>query len=367
MTDIFFELLRVSLGSQKVLSRDLNADDWQVLYEIAEKQTLQGICQAGILRLTADGSECGISDDLYWDWFGVAASIQQDNDDADKRCAKVNKVLRNAGFETCILKGQGVAKFYPNDGEIDLSQLRQTGDIDVWMWPKGDWTLSHEARVREITKFARQHGAKGEICYHHVDMHPAKDFFIEAHFTPSWMYSPINNRRLQKWLEKVAPCEMQRDYSSLEFNRIYLLIHIYRHLFREGIGLRQIVDYYFILHKQKMDEETRRDVMSFLKSLGLRKFTGALMWVLHDKLGLDDEHLLCKPNRKEGEFLLSEILLSGNFGHYDTRLKQGVKDGSLEKFWILIKRNRHFLFHYPSEVLWGPIWKMWHQMWLRGK
>ena len=45
------------------------------------------------------------------------------------------------------------------------------------------------------------------------------------------------------------------------------------------------------------------------------KFTSAVMWVLMEAFGFNKEFLPCKPNQKEGRFLLSEILKAGNLGH----------------------------------------------------
>ena len=83
---------------------------------------------------------------------------------------------------------------------------------------------------------------------------------IEVHFTPSYMFFPIHNSRMQKWL--------------------------YRHVFTEGIGLRQLIDYYFVLVKS--EERRVKNLTALqreLKYLGLWKFAGAVMYVLHEALG----------------------------------------------------------------------------------
>lgn len=48
---IFFELLQVAVGTRDELSRMLSAKDWDELYEIAKKQSLVGVCFAGVRRL----------------------------------------------------------------------------------------------------------------------------------------------------------------------------------------------------------------------------------------------------------------------------------------------------------------------------
>ena len=170
--------------------------------------------------------------------------------------------------------------------------------------------------------------------YHHVELTAEDDVEVEVHFTPSYMLAPWSNRRMQRWLAEQADVQFENKASlenggqevavpAAEFNLVLLQSHIYRHLFSEGIGLRQVIDYYYLL---KSDGRSKmEDVTSILKHLGLWKFAGALMWVLHEQLGLEEKYLIADPNEKEGRFLLNEILQSGNIGHYDTRL--GHKEG----------------------------------------
>ena len=146
---------------------------------------------------------------------------------------------------------------------------------------------------------------------------------------------------------------------TLAFNRVYILVHIYRHLFHEGIGLRQLLDYYFVLH-QGFTEEERTETMRTLRSLRMQRFTAAVMWVLQEVFAMDDRYLLTDPNEEEGRFLLSEIMLAGNFGHYDVRIKRSAKVTEWGLFCRRVGRNLRFLRSYPSEVLWSPFFKLWH-------
>ena len=146
---------------------------------------------------------------------------------------------------------------------------------------------------------------------------------------------------------------------TLAFNRVYILVHIYRHLFHEGIGLRQLLDYYFVLH-QGFTEEERTETMRTLRSLRMQGFTAAVMWVLQEVFAMDDRYLLTDPNEEEGRFLLSEIMLAGNFGHYDVRIKRSAKVTEWGLFCRRVGRNLRFLRSYPSEVLWSPFFKLWH-------
>ena len=146
---------------------------------------------------------------------------------------------------------------------------------------------------------------------------------------------------------------------TLAFNRVYILVHIYRHLFHEGIGLRQLLDYYFVL-QQGFTEEERTETMRTLRSLRMQRFTEAVMWVLQEVFAMDERYLLTKPNEEEGRFLLSEIMMAGNFGHYDERIKRSEKVTEWDLFRRRVGRNMRFVRSYPSEVLWAPLFKLWH-------
>lgn len=44
--NLFFELIRVAIGTQESLSRLLSACEWGELYKAAKKQSLIGVCFA---------------------------------------------------------------------------------------------------------------------------------------------------------------------------------------------------------------------------------------------------------------------------------------------------------------------------------
>lgn len=48
---LFFELIRVTIGNQVCLSHTPSADEWCDLYAMAKKQSLVGVCFAGVQKL----------------------------------------------------------------------------------------------------------------------------------------------------------------------------------------------------------------------------------------------------------------------------------------------------------------------------
>lgn len=381
---LFFELLQVAIGNRTMLSHAPTAEEWRELYLLAQKQTMVGIAFRGVEQLPEAQRPPKA---LLMQWYMATERIKAMNADMDRKAVAVAGKFRSEGFPGVVLKGQGVAKLYerphPNplprrgnsgtaenhpDGnskqensQLSIKEYRTPGDIDIWL---------HGER-KEILRYVRQHVPDCRPVYHHVDFPVINGLDIEVHFTPSWMNSPVTNRRLQRFFdgerlrvkgEGFEAKGQQLPVPSLDFNRVYILVHIYRHLFHEGIGLRQLLDYYFVLC-QGFTEEERAETMCTLRSLKMQRFAAAVMWVLQEVYGMDDRYLLTAPDEREGRFLLSEIMLAGNFGHYDERLQHERGESALHWGLRKVKRNFRFVSSYPSEVLWSPIFKLWHWVW----
>ena len=83
----------------------------------------------------------------------------------------------------------------------------------------------------------------------------------------------------RKWIKDAKFIELPEGTGRVkvpsdEMNRVYLLVHLYRHVFSEGIGLRQMADYAVFLSKG-CTEEDKAIAMEHLKELNMTKFAGA--------------------------------------------------------------------------------------------
>lgn len=364
---LFYELIRVSIGNQDYLSRRPSNSEWKALYNMAKKQSLVGVCFAALQRLGADADEgferIGMSDSLYFDWMSMAATIQKRNEIVNRQCAELQTKLKADELRSCILKGQSVAQLYAEH----LHGLRQSGDIDIWIEGDRDKALNYFKKLGAKVSFTSIKHAQVEVY---------EDTDVEVHSRPSWFYSPIHDRRWMKWVKKVKNEQFNYDVNgiiapTIEFNLVFLLIHIYRHLFEEGIGLRQIMDYFFVLTTRKNYNtltssakhlSNNEELSKILSSLGLMKFAGSLMFVMSEVFGLDKQLMICPPNEKDGRLLLEDIMIGGNFGKYDERNGKR-KANRIARGFATMKRNMRYISAYPSEILWAPAWKMWHWCW----
>lgn len=348
---LFFELIQVALGRKASLSHTPSAEQWQELYLLSKKQALLGINYAAIERLPKEQRP---PRKLLLQWCLAAERIKERNTELNNKIPEISRRFANDGFPNLILKGQGVAQYY---AVSNLEQYRTPGDADIWL--KGD--------RKDIIAYVRKYSPSCHAVYHHVDFPETDNVHIELHFTPSWMNSYFTNRRLQRFFaasREIDSASGDIPVPSVKFNRVYILLHTYRHLFHEGVGLRQILDYYFVL-LQGFTAEERTETMTIIKSLGMKRFTAAVMWILSEVLGIKECYLLTAPNEKYGRFLLEEIMLAGNLGQHDRRISHRDNESDLVRGMRKVKRNFRFLFSYPSEVLWSPWFKLWHYFWRR--
>ena len=451
-----FLFLRYSLGDKVDLSMVGANMDWRQLYSFATKQTIIGICFDGIKRLSEEYPEelkkNPIERDLLMTWMGVSQQIRRQNMKVNGVAAKLYSMLREDGLRCCILKGQGNTLIYPN------AYSRNPGDIDVWV----------NASSEQITEYAKKHFELGDdIRYQHIET-SVDGVPVELHFFPGIMNNPIYNARLQKWFKRNADLQCSNVVSlpdgigeiaipTTAFNVVYQLTHLYHHFFDEGIGMRQIIDYYHVvcdfykvyqnsskitpsLFTIKEGSTSHPDPLTLrgeggnrptrcseplrskvggpskvspdcagwdrrgvsgdtssvscssvfgssitsvrsasttdpsastslvvvqreLKYLGLWKFAGAVMYVLHEALGLSGEKMIAPMDEKRGKLLLAEILNGGNFGKHFTKYGHFTQQGMAKKYFLKIWRNMHFVRYYPAEALSEPIFRTWHFFW----
>ena len=452
MNDItaFFAFLKYCLGYKENMSRVIAGMNWHELYSFASKQALLGLCFEGIERLGEEYPEelrlNPIGRELLMTWMGKAQQIRRQNMKVNAVASKLFSMLREDGMRCCVLKGQGNALMYPNP------YSRTPGDIDVWI----------DASRERIMEYAQKKFELGDdIRLQHLET-SLDGVPVELHFFPCSMNNPIYHARLQKWFRRNADLQCSHIVGlpdgagdiaipTTAFNVIYQLTHLYHHFFDEGIGMRQIIDYFLVVndfsknvflnndlsnhpvnfsnHPVPLSKEgstfspspsssgsgdvtapsrcseplrskdggpskvspdcagwdrlaiegdnsagsttvvtssasTALDVVQKeLKCLGLWKFAGAVMYVLHEALGLSEEKMIAPMDEKRGKLLLAEILNGGNFGKHFTKYGHFTQQGMAKKYFLKIWRNMHFVRYYPAEALSEPIFRTWHFFW----
>ena len=357
MDSLFFELLQVAIGTRDKMSRVPTNGEWQELYAMSIKQAVTGLMFSGIERLYNDNIAYKPSMPLFYEWFGGVCKIEEENVKLNNAAGQLTTIFKNGGLRCCVLKGQGVATLYPE------SLRRQSGDIDLWVEGSREKTL----------KFLKDNNfGIGKIVIHHVDAHIIDGVATEIHFIPSYTFDYLRYIKFKRFFSEESDGQFNYyderlgfAYPTNRFNAVYLMLHIFRHVFHEGIGLRQLLDYYYVL--VQLSEEEQKWAYKKLRWLGLKTFAGAVMYVQKKVFLIEDNYLLCEPSEKAGEFLLEEIFKGGNFGKYDEQYIKTHSSKGVKLYIIRLKRLVRVFSLCPSEVMCAPFWKPLHQLWRRAK
>lgn len=357
MQELFIELLQVTLDLRDCLSRVPSSKEWFELYKESSRQAVVGIAFEGVQKLPDLQRP---PQRILFEWIGLSEQIRQHNKVFDRQTSEIWNQLKEDGLDVAVLKGQGIASLYRttesgNHGTQNFEQLRQSGDIDVWVL----------GGYQKVCDYVQRTHPTNDVAYHRFHYDYFKDTEVELHHRPTLMRNLLDDRKLARWYNNFKA----DDFVYLEekgfavppasFNVIFILTHIYRHFLFEGIGLRQVMDYYFVLRSIENEESNIENYNQTLKELRLERFAEAMMWILHSQFGLEEKFLICGMNEKEGKFVLKEILMTGNFGQADTRYRYK----RLFKLRHHLSHGSHLLMHYPSEVIWTPIWLMYHKIW----
>lgn len=344
------ELLQIALGKAENLKEPWDEARWNTVFEQAVRQSVIGVCYRAIQKLPEDFLP---PIQIKVQWGLVYEDVVASNELMDRHSAEITKAVLDYGFRSCILKGQGLALLYP------WPEARQSGDVDLWM--EGDY--------EKIISFLKKHWKLEKCVYHNAEVNCFNDeTCLEIHYRPAWLNNPFDNGKLQRWFRDMAPAQFDRYLldkgfaaPDVAFNLVFCMVHICRHILNGGIGVRQLLDYYFILLHS--NSEDRSSAFRFLASVHLARFVAVVMFAMRELFALDENLFLCDPDAKYGPMLLKEIECSGNFGLFDSRNDGLRSENVFVRTFAYFRRIARFIKIAPSEVLWSPYFKVFHLFW----
>ena len=340
MSKILFEFLQIAIGNRNSLSVAINDSDWLQLFNFCKSQDILGIGYTAVEKLHSRGIACPSS--LEEQWRDIAYQIEKQNEVINGQCAVISRQYEHDGFSTCILNGQGNLSNYPEE----LKARRMSDDIFVWAIPNGDVPIAVQTGKGEVG-YVTYHGCKAVIeyvkmlhrlarnnekpviRYHHIEAPKLDGTEVEVHFRVGFVNSPLRNFKMQRWFDAHADVCMKNKTQmgfavpTSSVNVVYQMCHLFSHYFDEGLGLRQLMDYYFALkiwHNDVMECKdlqsqgmwseglgtpvmSATEIMAVLRSFGMGKFAGAVMWVLNEAF----ENEECSDADEVGEQQLPAI------------------------------------------------------------
>lgn len=285
--------------------------DWPAVKDFAKKQALIGICRPQTRPDSLD-------EDLYLQWMVPVYQLERLNLKLTKRIELLFDLFEKDGFPCCLLKGEGNASLYPNP------LRRVAGDIDLWL--DTDEATAYQYVQKQ---FPDEKGTRK-----HIHFPLFEDGQVDVHVMPLKFYSGIHSIRFRQWVAQNKADQFantirlhgtSRDICipTVRFNAVYQLGHMLIHLLDEGMVLRQVVDYFYVLKHLAVTESERAELAGTIDSFGMMRFASAIMWIERDVLGLPAGQCIVEPNKRRGAKLLKDILEGGNFGEQRRKRRKG--------------------------------------------
>ncbi len=312
--EAFFALLRSGLWEQEVELQSYEPVDFDSLYELADEQAVVGLIGAGLEHIT----DTKVQKMQARPFLTRVFSIEQRNEAMNDFIARLFDRFQKEGITAVLVKGQGVAQCYARP------QWRAAGDIDLFLddenYEKAKALLTRDAsRVEDEAKMTR-----------HLGM-TLDDFEVELHGTLNTGVTQqiddcqltiqeemFRDKRFRVWQNGSEAIPLPNENDDI----LFVFIHLVKHFYKKGIGLRQICDWCRLLwtyrgsidHELLVNRLTEMDILSEWK---------AFASLAVNSLGMPKEGMPLYDSSsrffRKARRILDIVLQKGNFGQNEDK------------------------------------------------
>ena len=324
----YLALLRAGLWDEKGhVEGDI---DWKGLMALAKRQsTMALICHAA-LQLEGDVVPAALQPKMQAFLLKTINAHASTN----RAIASIVTRLHEQGIESVLLKGQGIASYYPTP------LLRQCGDIDLYV---EDYAVACDSIMttdngQQTTDNGRRTLALGrsEATDKHTEFDLGGGLSLEIHeYTETLndakkdtLYQAFSNEGTTTGLVPIVFNGVSVMTPENTFNAFYIFHHLWHHTIGMGMGLRQVCDWAVFLHTHTGELDTKRLKM-YLSELSLMDQWQVYGSLIVQYLGVKADEVPfydAKKNRRAAR-LLHYILTEGDnrefkFGRPEHRTKK---------------------------------------------
>lgn len=325
----FLSLLKAGIWDKKPVQNDyfpLTEQEWSIVFDMAKKQTVEALVYDGIQQLDVTNHP---SRDLLLKWVVLVNAIEKRNIKVNQCIDEQGVYFRELGVSTILLKGQGIAQFYPNP------KHRVAGDIDWYISDTTHFQILFKELIKRGIKVSRSTTHNIDFRWRSVDVDVNSKLFD--------VFSPLASRKLKRIKNKelsesvfIGKQERLKSFEVLppNLNVVQVSLHILKHLLLFGVGLRQFCDLailYNTYHKELNSiwlEKTYKDLKVINWIYVVHHFLVYYVGLSEQKLPFQLKNGVCSC------WLMEEIMTTGNFGYYDQSF---IKTSSSQ---ILIRKNK---------------------------
>ncbi|MDE6461776.1 MAG: nucleotidyltransferase family protein [Muribaculaceae bacterium] len=346
----FFELVRCGMLDSEpdaALFAALGAEGWSAVSDMARRQTVSGICYSAFCRLPG-----GLlpPHELLTRWVARVNAIETANRRMSAALVRLVEVMRASGLSPIVQKGLSVSRFYP------APELRECGDIDLWL-PAAQFARGVAVAAGFDPNLRRNPDSSVSfVC---------GGFIVELHKSLVNISRPRAARRLDAIIGRM--CAAGTGHSPVPspppmLELLLIAVHIMRHAFGTGVGLRQICDY-ICACRALAGAYSPDEFAATCRELGISRWIAMLNRLSALYFGVPAEIL--PPSGLDGADagaispvpLMEIIRQGGNFGHHlpGRSDKKGLRHSKLHTAAMFVRRARFAASVAPAEAMWAFI------------
>lgn len=306
----FFALVRAGLWEHDVRLAPFGKIDYNVIYRLAEEQSVVGLVAAGWEHVV----DIKAPKDIVLQFVGAALQLEQQNTAINKFIGDVLNKTKNAGIESVLIKGQGVAQCY------ERPQWRAPGDVDLLLndenYEKGKafFDKISETNPKEYGFNKEYQVTVDGWC---LELHGSLRCGLSAalnRVVDGIRDSICDNHNVRYWESEGMRIPLPEENDDI----IVIFTHFIKHFYKGGLGIRQICDWCRLLWTYRNTINTAL-LEQRLKQMGLCAQWKGFGAFAVDYLGMPVEAMplysVDKKWSRKADKICAFVLEVGNFGH----------------------------------------------------
>jgi len=272
--------------------------DWAALYKESKVQAIAP------LFFNSIGEKC-TDQGIYMKWKSHSMRALQHNMNVHLQHGMLHQILTKHDIPYCAIKGSASARDYADP------LVRAMGDVDFIIL-ESSWE-----KARQLME-AEGFEASGEEHPLHISLKKGR-IEMEMHRDPFGLQGE-NGKKFRALVPELVENSEEVSCSTVTFRMpntfghgLVMLIHAYRHLIDEGIGLRHLYDWAaFISHFS--NEEFESIFKARLEELGAWNLAQIFAATAHRYLSVPYQPWMGDVDEQISKMLMLDIFNGGNFG-----------------------------------------------------
>lgn len=343
----FMHLLQAGLWGKQDMETPifpLTEKEWKCLFEMARKQTVEGIIIDGLQGLAEEQLP---PTHIRMRCMLLMHKIEQHNQRQIQLIGEQLSFFNRQDIHPILLKGQGVAVCYRHPLH------RMSGDVD-WYFEQAEHYAAAQLSLSKMGAAVATVNGQQVYQWNRCEMDLQNRLFD--------VYNPFSFKFLRRTKMRypdviIMVGEQPVTVLAPIMQVIQVSTHILKHSLAFGIGFRQFCDLACLYHQyaQEIDGVQLREIY---RKIGLLNWIERVHQLLVEKLGLEATCLPFPPVRMMSVApMLDDIFASGNFGFYDrdyTESSNGQFVRRKDRAKQLFRRLWKHVPLAPAEAFWFP-------------